>query len=91
MSRLIDADRIKPEDFYDRVDMYECMEVINDQPTAYDVEAVVRDLEAKSTVAAHKNFEAAEMGFERAAIHYQGIQDGLDYAIAIVKRGGRNE
>lgn len=31
--RLIDADKIKAEDFYDRVDMYECMEVINDQPT----------------------------------------------------------
>lgn len=56
----------------------------------YDVEAVVRELEAKSTLAAQKCFEAAEMGFERASIHYQGIQDGLDYAIEIVK-GGRND
>lgn len=42
--RLIDADKIEPEDFYDCVDFYECMEVINEQPTAYDVEAVVREL-----------------------------------------------
>lgn len=44
MSRLIDADKIKPEDFYDRVNMEECMEVINEQPTAYDVEAVLAEL-----------------------------------------------
>lgn len=47
--RLIDADKIEPEEFYDRVDFYECMEVINAQPTAYDVEetikAIVRELE----------------------------------------------
>lgn len=47
--RLIDADKIEPEEFYDCVDFYECMEVINAQPTAYDVyetiEAVVRELE----------------------------------------------
>lgn len=42
--RLIDADKIKPEDFYDRVNMEECMEVINEQPTAYDVEAVLAEL-----------------------------------------------
>ena len=43
--RLIDADKIKPEDFYDRVDIYECMEVIHEQPTAFDVEAVINKLE----------------------------------------------
>lgn len=85
--RLIDADEAKKLIW----GIDSCFaEFVDNIPTAYDVEAVVRELEAKSTVAAQKTFEAAEMGFERASIHYQGIQDGLDYAIEIV-RGGRNE
>ena len=45
MARLIDADKITIDDFYDRVDIYECMEVINEQPTAFDVDAVINKLE----------------------------------------------
>lgn len=78
--RLIDADKIKPEDFYDRVNMEECMEVINEQPTAYDVEAVVRELEdAKFVFYTEDDKEAS------------GYNDGLNEAIEIVRRGGRNE
>lgn len=81
--RLIDADKIKPEDFYDRVNMDECMEVINEQPTAYDVDAVVRELE--------KEYEATIDLYHRTAdAYYSGQAYGLDIAIEIV-RGGRNE
>ena len=84
--RLIDADKIKPEDFYDRVDYLECMEVINEQPTAYDVEAVVRELEdgfdfCKSV------WEGAYCDSEDMDCSYCAIQKTIE----IVKRGGRNE
>ena len=94
---LIDADTIviagrviekNGEMYISANDVVRC---INKAPTAYDLDAVVRELEAKSTLVAQKCFEAAEMGFERASIHYQGIQDGLDSAIEVVMRGGRNE
>ena len=74
--RLIDADKIKPEDFYDRVDMDECMEVINEQPTAYDVEAMAMTLEEKSML-----FSLSD----RDCIFAIPLND----AIEIVK-GGRN-
>ena len=83
MSRLIDADKIKPEDFYDCVNTEECMAVINEQPTAYDVEAVVRELEDVLT-AHEKQYDKYHDYFSLGAI------GGIKTAIKIV-RGGRNE
>ena len=54
--------------------------IVRDSPTAYDVEAVVRELENEKFVFyASDDHEAS------------GYNDGLNEAIRIVKRGGRNE
>lgn len=78
--RLIDADKIKPEDFYDCVDMDECMEVINEQPTAYDVEAVLAEL---NNLAMWREVLIYPLDYRERTI--------LDKVEEIVKRGGRNE
>ena len=80
MTRLIDADKIKPEDFYDRVDIYECMEVINEQPTVYDVEAVLAEL---NNLAMWREVLIYPLDYRERTI--------LDKVEEIVKRGGRND
>ncbi len=65
--------------------------LFDSRPTAYDVEAVVKELEAKSTLYAHEAEGDKDMGYEYLTIRKYGISDGLDIAIEIVKRGGRNE
>lgn len=58
--------------------------LISTQPTAYDVDAVVRELEAERK-SAYDKFEKYTMpSFWREAYAYAD-------AIEIVKRGGRNE
>lgn len=78
--RLIDADKIKPEDFYDRVNTDECMEVINEQPTVYDIDAVVRKLEQC------KYLEGPYL-CEWEEAYNICIEDAID----IVRRGVRND
>ena len=39
--RLINADKLENVDFSDCIDSMEIMNVIDEQPTAYDVDAVV--------------------------------------------------
>lgn len=67
------------------------LQVVDDQPTAYDVEAVVRKLEAESTFFAHKAEYEKDLGYAYVATRKYGISDGLDLAIEIVRRGGRND
>lgn len=60
-----------------------CYRMMQNLPTAYDVEAVVRELE--------KEYEATIDLYHRTAdVYYSGNAYGLDIAIEIV-RGGRNE
>ena len=101
--RLIDADdtiriikehkTVEGEPFTERdkrIIEYVCDHIQYLQPTAYDVEAVVRELETKSTFYAHEAEGDKDMGYEYLTIRKYGISDGLDIAIEIV-RGGRNE
>lgn len=60
------------------------MTMVRDTPTAYDVEAVVRELEESLEKAEHKADEYDSGTWDDIAI-------GLCEAIEIVKRGGRNE
>lgn len=62
----------------DYIKLDDVVRVIKSQPTAYDVEAVVRELE-----------ENQEGFFIRDHMFVKTIP--LDKAIEIVKRGGRNE
>ena len=86
--RLIDADyfirwidvghfRQPTELVYSEIDV---ANMINHFPTAYDVDAVVRELENERFVFYAKDDDEAK-----------GYNDGLNEAIRIVKRGGRNE
>lgn len=94
MSRLIDADKFMEwidaghlrhpsELVYSEIDV---VNLIAHQPTAYSVEAVVRELEEKSTFYAHEAEGDKDMGYEYLTTRKYGISDGLDIAIEIVKR-----
>ena len=86
--RLIDADKVidwidlghlrHPSELcFSEIDV---VNMINHQPTAYDVEAVVRELESFK-------YTADELSIEWES----GYNIGLGDAIEAVKRGGRNE
>ena len=87
--RLIDADDLKRQ--LEEGVWNSAVEEVDNQPTAYDLEAVVRELEAKSTFYTHEAEEDKDIGHAYLATRKYGISDGLDIAIEIVKRGGRNE
>lgn len=79
--RLIDADDLIKQ--LEEGVWNSAVEEVKNQPTAYDVEAVVRELE--------KEYEATIDLYHRTAdAYYSGKDYGLDIAIEIV-RGGRNE
>ena len=86
MSRLIDADRMKyvlDKNFGGTGGAVVLANLIDMQPTAYDVEAVVRELEDVLT-AHEKQSDKYHDYFSLGAI------GGIKTAIKIV-RGGRNE
>ena len=68
----------------DYIKLDDVVRVIKSQPTAYSVEAVVRELEESLEKAEHKADEYDSGTWDDIAI-------GLCEAIEIVKRGGRNE
>ena len=89
MSRLIDADKLKeainsslntgretfsPEIIYEAVD---------EQPTAFDVDKVVEQLEKLADEANDKILEAGEL-----QLYYDGYEDAMRTAVEIVKGGG---
>ena len=78
--RLIDADELLKKATKDGAYDYVSAKEIADQPTAYDVEAVVRELEEAKFVCYMEDDKEAS-----------GYNDGLNEAIKIVKRGGRDE
>lgn len=88
MERLIDAGKIldnlsgmlKSMDDYDAV-----KKVINDMPTAYDVDAVVEQLEEVKK----KNTEIALDDLQKERCFW--YKQGMDKAIEIVKGGGADE
>lgn len=96
MGRLIDADKLilHLNDYalqeatfmkggyagkYDAIQ--ECMKAVEEQPTAYDVDKVVERLES--------NIESSMNGANDVECAYWNR--GIDKAIEIVKRGGRDE
>lgn len=77
--RLINADKLENVDFSDCIDSMEIMNVIDEQPTAYDVDKVVEQLEAE------KNPFYREDG----SLMCNRPNIRIDKAIEIVKVGGR--
>lgn len=87
MSRLIDAEELKKRIHCLYSDDLEILEKIDDQPTAYDVEAVVKELE---DLKMRYYFTIANTGDADKDCAYLNTANAIDRAIEIVKRGGRD-
>lgn len=89
--RLIDADLLKKnckctgelEDNFKCVSLTELAKVIDKQPTAFDVDKVVEQLEKLADEANDKILEAGGL-----QIYYDGYEDAMRTAVEIVKGGG---
>ena len=94
--RLIDADKlIKKIDGYTRTNNVEfniackyIIEVIREQPTAFDVDEVVEQLEEKSKMNLKKGL--IEVLPDEARPYLKAVES-FDKAIEIVRRGGIND
>lgn len=91
MSRLIDADRLNFEgQYYNKSQMKAILDFIDAQPTAYDMDKVVDDLEKNgqkmSEAKSNKPFGKASPSCHN---YYKAIS--VKKAIEIVKGGGVDE
>ena len=87
--RLIDADElikyikiweIGPSISYDQKELIDCL---TKQPTAFDVDKVVEQLEKLANEANDKILEAGGL-----QLYYDGYEDAMRTAVEIVKDGG---
>lgn len=92
--RLIDADEFEKQivgmtilNNYPPNKANALCKLIDSQPTAFDVEKVVEQLQGISDEA-QDEISVCE---KEACQYYDGFSDGVDKAIEIVKRGGRDE
>ena len=80
MSRLIDADEII--DSLGNSDMdFAIGAVIDEQPTVFDVDKAVEQLETRKT-------RAAALQKENISEYFEGETDAFEFALKIVKGGG---
>lgn len=104
MGRLIDADALievikesRPLNWTDSeselqedADYNHFIEMVKEQPTAYDVEKVVAELEREKELHKEHYNISIYKDFPDVKQRYKQIQLVLDKAIEIVKRGGVN-
>lgn len=76
--RLIDADKLKVY-LQEYLHYGHAIPWVDAQPTAYDVEKVVAELE--------EELEEANIMWDNGEF-YKGVANGVYYAIDVVKRGG---
>jgi hypothetical protein len=93
MSRLVRAEDVKELllgldalPWEEQVD-----ELVDAIPTAYDAEAVVRELEEELKYHVKGELRCEDKGYEAGAERHRQKVIAYDTAIAIVKRGGRND
>lgn len=85
--RLIDADElikyIKIWEIGTSIssDQKEFIDCVNNQPTAFDVDKFVEQLETRKT-------RAAALQEENTSEYFEGETDAFEFAIKIVKEGG---
>lgn len=98
MSRLIDGEKLYKElcEFIttqcdDMGTGLLALDLVNSQPTAYDVEAVVRELEEEITRTKEKERQCFIDNNVKMGFCLNGRAAAMNFAIEIVKRGGRNE
>lgn len=83
MARLIDADELNfSEQHYNKSQMKAILDFIDNQPTAYDPDKVVQQLEEVKK----KNTEIALDDLQKERCFW--YKQGMDKAIEIVKGGG---
>lgn len=87
MSRLIDADKLKYAIHCAYSDDLEILEKIDEQPTAFDVDKISKELVKQKKIANKKMNESDDT---YSMSYYDGFSSGLAIAIGIVK-GGRVE
>ena len=80
--RLIDADAMLKRNEHSIYDTTDLKEMLNDEPTAYDVDMVVEDLEGLKTVRSMKNYASTGIVHD-----YADIKD----VINTIKGGGVDE
>lgn len=81
--RLIDADKLKKIIHSAYSDDLEILDKIDEQPTAFDVDKVVEQLEKLADEANDKILEAGGL-----QLYYDGYEDAMRTAVEIVKGGG---
>ena len=87
--RLIDADKLKEaieeekddNDYMCRLCLESIKEIIDEQPTVFDVDKVVEQLETKKT-------RATELKKKYISEYFKGKADAFEFAIKIVNEGG---
>ena len=91
--RLIDADMLIKSMYEDGCFSLtvadEATKKINEQPTAYDVEAVVAELKNKMLESSSAQTEAIIGMCGASANYYCGEKDAYENAVAIVRNGGK--
>ena len=83
--RLIDADKLKHVIHCAYSDDLEILEKIDEQPTVFDVDKVVKRLK---DLKAMYWFSIANTGDKKLDVAYENVGNALDEAIEIVKGGG---
>lgn len=83
--RLIDADKLKKIIHSAYSDDLEILDKIDEQPTVFDVDKVVKQLK---DLKAMYWFSMANTGDENLDFAYGNVGNALDKAIKIVKDGG---
>lgn len=85
--RLIDADKLRKEIHMSYSDDLGIREVIDKQPTAYDLDKVVKQLKQQAEQYRERGFEADRKGVCNLADKYYAKQCSYLHAIEIVKAG----
>ena len=86
--RLVDADTLIFEgQQYSKMQLKGILEFMEKQPTAYDVEKVVEQLQQQANQYNRRALELVEKSTE-AGIHNKGKACSYEHAINIVRKGG---
>ena len=86
--RLIDADKLRKEIHMSYSDDLGIREVINEQPTAYDVDKVVEQLEEKTEIAYNRYMDCSPNTPPSVYARYGTQYNERKLCLKIVKSGG---